>query len=244
MGNDPKLTPTALVRGYTAVLKVLVELEPSNAAASCLLEDARASSLTSDSVDAVITSPPYINVFNYHQNFRTAAEQLGWKPLQAARAEIGANRKFRQNRFLTVVQYAIDMHLSLLEMARVMRKSATAVLVVGKTSNVLRTPFQNGQLIKKLAVLGGAFLPVQELERVFVNRFGEQIREDIIVLKKQDRAIATLNQAKVIGIEALLDARAIAPPEARQTLTNAIEAASEVEPSPTFSIDVPRELIG
>lgn len=60
-------------------------------------------------VDLVITSPPYINVFNYHQNYRGIVECFGYDILKVAASEIGSNRKNRQNRFKTVVQYAIDM---------------------------------------------------------------------------------------------------------------------------------------
>lgn len=56
------------------------------------LQDARALPLESESVDFVITSPPYINVFNYHQNYRRSVEFLGWDTLRVARSEIGSNR--------------------------------------------------------------------------------------------------------------------------------------------------------
>ncbi len=40
--------------------------------------DASDLSLESDAVDLVLTSPPYINVFNYHQKFRRSVEALEW----------------------------------------------------------------------------------------------------------------------------------------------------------------------
>ncbi|HXX81402.1 MAG TPA: DNA methyltransferase, partial [Thermodesulfovibrionales bacterium] len=73
------------------------------------LQDARALPMQSKSVDFVVTSPPYINVFNYHQNYRRSVEVLGWDLLRVARSEIGSNRANRGNRFYTVVQYCIDM---------------------------------------------------------------------------------------------------------------------------------------
>ena len=47
-------------------------------------------------VDIVITSPPYINVFNYHQNHRALLEVLGFDLLKVAESEIGSNRKNRR----------------------------------------------------------------------------------------------------------------------------------------------------
>ena len=43
--------------------------------------DARHLPLPDRVVDLVITSPPYINVFNYHQMYRASAEALGWNLL-------------------------------------------------------------------------------------------------------------------------------------------------------------------
>ncbi len=56
-------------------------------------------------IDFVITSPPYINVFNYHQNYRQSAEILGWDLLKIAKSEIGSNRANRGNRFYTIIQF-------------------------------------------------------------------------------------------------------------------------------------------
>src|SRR2546422_11321437 len=49
-------------------------------------------------VSVILTSPPYINVFNYHQNHRAILETLGWNVLKVAESEIGSNRKNRANR--------------------------------------------------------------------------------------------------------------------------------------------------
>ena len=59
-------------------------------------------------VDLVITSPPYINVFNYHQNYRAILEVLGFDLLKVAESEIGQPAKNRANRFRTVVQYTLN----------------------------------------------------------------------------------------------------------------------------------------
>lgn len=71
--------------------------------------DARNLSVADDSVDLVVTSPPYINVLNYHQQHRPGVELLEWDILKIARSEIGSNRKNRTNRFLTVIQYCLDI---------------------------------------------------------------------------------------------------------------------------------------
>ena len=57
--------------------------------------DARTMNLKNDTADFLLTSPPYINVFNYHQKYRLSAEALGYDILGTARSEIGSNRKNR-----------------------------------------------------------------------------------------------------------------------------------------------------
>ncbi|NKC12583.1 MAG: hypothetical protein GKR94_10390 [Gammaproteobacteria bacterium] len=54
--------------------------------------DCRQLPLDDNVVDLVITSPPYINVFNYHQQYRKNTERLGWDILEVAKSEIGSNR--------------------------------------------------------------------------------------------------------------------------------------------------------
>jgi 16S rRNA G966 N2-methylase RsmD len=88
---------------FAALAARVRELPRSQRSVVVSLGDARHLPDPDGSVDFVLTSPPYINVFNYHHNYRSGVEALGWLPLVAARSEIGANRKFRQNRFLTVV---------------------------------------------------------------------------------------------------------------------------------------------
>jgi len=145
-----------------------------------MLGDARKLNIRDNEIDLMITSPPYINVFNYHQKYRRSVESLGYDVLKIARNEIGANRKNRGNRYLTVIEYCIDMTLALLEMARVAKPNARLILVVGRESNILSTAFCNSELIYELAhgILG--FPLILKQQRVFKNKFGQMIYEDIL----------------------------------------------------------------
>ena len=116
------------------------------------LQDARALPLPNRSVDFAITSPPYINVFNYHQNYRRSVELLGWDLLRVARSKIGSNRA---NRFCTVVQYCIDMGGALQELARILCSGGRAILILGHQSKVLGTPFFNADIVARLVCESG-----------------------------------------------------------------------------------------
>ncbi len=227
-------------------LRSLVESLPlSTRPIAVALGDARHLPLKNGSVDFVLTSPPYINVFNYHHNYRTSVEVLGWNPLISAKSEIGANRKFRQNRFLTVIQYGIDMGLALTELTRVCHKSARIVFVVGRESNVHKTPFYNGKLLSRIAneVVGLKIVLTQE--RKFKNRFGDIIKEDILHFCPTDgeQVIAreAVERSREIGRETLKSATGRVPTERRIFLDEALERAGEVCPSPEFTPSLARE---
>lgn len=239
MKNSPDLDERAIQYGAKIVKKVLNEVRLYRGEGQCLLEDARYTSLKSSTIDGVITSPPYINVFNYHQNYRPATEMLGWNPLSAAKSEIGANRKHRQNRFLTVVQYCLDMALVIDELARVCKLDAVVVMVVGRESNILGTSFLNSEIISKLFDASHAFSFVQKAERVFTNRFGQEIYEDILVLKCIGKNTISQDDARAIGVEALMAAVTFAPPGSVELLQLAIKSAYKVAASPTLALKKP-----
>ena len=218
-------------------------LETALQPAALFLGDARRIPLDDDTVDFVLTSPPYINVFNYHQNYRASTEALGWAPLGAARLEIGSNRKFRQNRFLTVAQYCLDMMLVLRDLARVCRLDARLILVVGRESNVRKTQFYNGKLVASIARSSGQFEIVQEQERAFVNKFGSRIFEDILHLVPTHCASEApsrqtqLAAAREVARAAYEAARERAPKEAQPDLIAALEAIASVEPSAELDLN-------
>lgn len=200
------------------------------------LGDARSLLLPDATIEFVLSSPPYINVFNYHHNSRSGVESLGWKPLVVARSEIGSNRKFRQNRFLTVVQYCIDMALVLAELSRVCTDSARILLILGRESNVHKTPFYNGQILERLATdVIGMRLELKQ-ERVFLNRFGQRIYEDLLHLSPQPAHSppkeAIVQRARRLGRDVLSEAVGRTPSDRRHYLQDAIGGVSQVEPSP------------
>jgi hypothetical protein len=209
------------------------------------LGDARSLLLPDAAIDFVLSSPPYINVFNYHHNSRSGIESLGWKPLVVARSEIGSNRKFRQNRFLTVVQYCIDMALALAELHRVCTQSARILLILGRESNVHKTAFYNGQMLERLAAdVVGMRLDLKQ-ERVFLNRFGQSIYEDLLHLSLQPGHSppkgVIVQRARSLGRDVLSEAVERTPSDRRHYLRDAIGRVSQVEPSPILE---PAAVIG
>ena len=198
--------------------------------------DARSLPQDSDTVDLVLTSPPYINVRNYHQQYRRSAEALSCDVLTVARSEVGSNRQNRSNRFLTVIQYSLDMSLALREIARTTRRGALSIVVVGRESKVRGVRFFNGELIAELAVRAVGFVFERRQERVFRNRYGQPIYEDILHLRSTgevpDQRL-TLIAARRIAKEILSATRiVVGRGTERPMIEDALARAPTVSPSP------------
>ncbi|WP_292732404.1 DNA methyltransferase [Nostoc sp. JL31] len=195
------------------------------------LSDARCLPLKDNQIDFVVTSPPYINVFNYHQNYRKSAEILGWDLLKIAKSEIGSNRANRGNRFYTVVQYCLDMADILRELSRVTKYDARIIFVVGHESNVLEVPFYNADIIENLAVKSGLFQKVLRQNRKFKNKFGKIIREEIINfrnLKYKCHREITEQIAREIAFEVLNNGLTLVSSKNIKYLEDAIEKAQDI----------------
>lgn len=69
---------------------------------------------------------------------------------------------------------------TLREISRVTKDKARIVFVVGHESNVLGVPFYNADIIDKIGVRANLFQEEFRQHRVFKNKFGKVIREDLI----------------------------------------------------------------
>lgn len=228
-----------IVQGKLIALSQLVRQLPYSACEiRADLQDARKLPLADHTIDFVVTSPPYINVFNYHQNYRRSVEILGWNMLRVARSEIGSNRANRGNRFYTVVQYCIDMATALNELARVLKPNARAIFIVGYESRVLGTPFHNAAIVDRIANELKSFSTVLRQQRVFTNRFGQPIREDILNLA---RTTSTSYDSLPISIgrrvaeDVLQRASDQTPLKNRTPLMEALAALPYIEGTPVFN---------
>lgn len=167
----------------------LTQHPPSGAAHLAWGDARRLTTLDDGVIDAVITSPPYLNAIDYLRGHRLALVWLGHglKELRNIRSSsIGAERapddlttvatssRIRQamgnleqlpNRYrLMIARYAEDIHLMMSEIARVLRPGGTATLVVG--NNCLRGTFiRNAAAVAEAAIMVG-LTPTGARERV------------------------------------------------------------------------------
>lgn len=135
-----------------------LEDEPPSGHATVERGDARDTALTAQTVDAVVTSPPYLNAIDYLRGHRLALVWFGHRlsELRTIRADsIGTERapENESNRALIgdvferievrgdfprrerriLERYVLDLHALLSEIHRVLRPGGSAVFVVGNS---------------------------------------------------------------------------------------------------------------
>lgn len=197
-------TPMLVSTKWASLSELVCTLPHTGGVIRAINSDSRNAPLEDNLASLVITSPPYINVMNYHQQYRRSVEVLGYKVLAIAKSELGSNRRNRGNRFLTVIEYAIDMALSLIESSRIAKPGSRMIYVVGKESTVLGSTFSNSEIVYRAACEIAGLRYLMRQQRVFKNRYGKMIYEDVLHFENVDR-FELISEEKAIA-----DARLIA----------------------------------
>ena len=224
-------------------IKDLVKSLPvSTQKITALQEDARETSLPDSLIDFIITSPPYINVFNYHQQYRSSSEYLNGSVLPSAQAEIGSNRKNRGNRFYTIIQYCMDMALVFVELNRICKEGSRIVFIVGRESSVRKTIFFNGEIVSEIACLCTNAKLLNRQERVFINRYGIKIYEDILQFSSSKYVKNSIKNANDVAYRLLKSVLPSAPDESMADLYNAIEKIGKIQSSPMLKNSIPTRI--
>ncbi len=235
--KDKNLTVKESVnKSFQYIKKNLLELPFSNNSINAKLLDARVSgNVLANSIDFILTSPPYINVFNYHQNYRAIIETFHFDILKIAHSEFGSNRKNRGNRFKTVIQYCIDMELAIRSFWNALKLNSKMVLVVGRESNIRGIPFYNGQLVLEIIEQTNGFSNIEILERQFKNKFGINIKEDIIIATKTNN-LSSFLYGRAIAVSHLEQSLKNSSNEVHADLSEAILNYEAVKESPIFAL--------
>jgi hypothetical protein len=233
------LSTRRVLEMWSRLAKVVDKLPFSAEPITIYHSDARSIPLPDRSVNLIITSPPYINVHNYHQQYRASTEALGWNLLATAKSEIGSNRKHRGNRYLTVTQYALDIAQVLKEIYRVAQPDSRVIFIVGRESMIRGARFFNGEIVGEVAYRALGFDLVLRQERAFTNRFGERILEDILHFKPPAHAPNAdfLEHAREVAKDILKNVCELAPDKSQDDIRDALRVLANVSPSPLFNAD-------
>ncbi len=96
--------------------------------------DARKLDVKNDSIDLIVTSPPYVNALDYYRAHMYNMLWLGMDFDLFRKHEIGGHSHFIINRFRLLSEYLGDMLRSTIEMNRVLEKDKLCIIVVGNSS--------------------------------------------------------------------------------------------------------------
>ncbi len=96
--------------------------------------DARKLEVNTNSIDLIVTSPPYVNALDYYRAHMYNMLWLGMDFDLFRKHEIGGHSHFIVNRFRLLSEYLGDMLRSMIEMNRVLKKNKLCVIVVGNSS--------------------------------------------------------------------------------------------------------------
>jgi DNA modification methylase len=112
----------------------MAEIIPKPSIARMIKGDARKLRVYDNSVDLIVTSPPYVNALDYYRVHMYNMLWLGMDFDLFRKHEIGGHSHFIMNRFRLFSEYLGDMLRSMIEMSRVLKKGKVCVLVVGNSS--------------------------------------------------------------------------------------------------------------
>jgi len=143
--------------------------------------------LDKESVDAVVTSPPYLNAWDYHLYQRFRLYWLGYKPNELRDIEIGAHLTHYQDP-KAVERYSSDMSLCFKNIQNVLKKGKKCAIVIGD-SIVHGKNVNIGKLLEKLAIDFGFSCEKNYRQTVFGPHYSQHNRnrkklESILILEK------------------------------------------------------------
>lgn len=150
--------------------------------------------IPSESIDLIVTSPPYGNANDYHLYHRFRLFWLGFDPRSLAKIEIGSH--LRHQRDATGFDaYISDMMLSLKTMARLLKPGRYAALVIGDAV-YKGIKFESAKVIaEKCKQIGFDTVciinrPIHKTKRSFVLPARRAHSEKILVLQKQPKSLS------------------------------------------------------
>lgn len=170
----------------------------------------------SDSVDLIVTSPPYDNANDYHLYHRFRLLWLGYDPRQLAEIEIGSHLR-HQKESTGFELYLKEMEQSLSGMYRVLKPGRYAALVVGDAiynRTLYRGAESLSEVSKKLGFEQVCTIErkIHSTKRSFVSAGRRASTEKLLVLRKPPSKVSIWLQCppyKLWPYEAVLRGREV-----------------------------------
>jgi hypothetical protein len=142
--------------------------------------DARALPLRDNSIDGVITSPPYAIALDYIKNDAHALQALGLDMREIREQFVGLRGRMNER----VRLYNEDMKKSLDEMVRVLKPNKYALIVIGNASYKGQT-LESVELITKYASEIGLRL-TKSVDKTIFGLYNVMQKEKVLIFKKDE----------------------------------------------------------
>ena len=201
---DKKIPPSLTLQAYLESLKTVTRrlgaaaLDLQFADTRFLIGDSRnelPGALGENSVDLIVTSPPYPNATDYHLYHRFRLFWLGFDPRVLGQIEIGSHLRHQRNN-TGFEEYRYDMTHALEGCAVVLSPGRYAVFVVGdalfkgeyySTSDSIQGIARDAGL----EVIGAIDRPLHPTKRSFAKPARRTRFEQLVVLRKPNRPVRT-----------------------------------------------------
>lgn len=140
--------------------------------------DARALPLDNESIDGIVTSPPYSIALDYVSNDAHALKEMGYNLLEFREEFIGVRGKGN----IRIDLYNEDMKKSLEEMFRVLKPKKYAVIVIGNATYM-------GQEVKTVEFIIDyaekiGFKLVKNIDKIIFGLYNVMQKENILIFQK------------------------------------------------------------
>lgn len=169
-----------MVQSVTDYDQIRTELKLSLGRATIEQGDARALPFRDESIDGIITSPPYAIALDYIKNDAHALEALGLDLREMREQFVGLRGRINER----VRLYNEDMKSSLDEMVRVLKPNKYALIVIGNAAYKGRT-LESVELIVKHANEIGLRL-TSSINKTIFGLYNVMQREKVLILKKDE----------------------------------------------------------
>lgn len=140
--------------------------------------DARKLNLENESIDGIITSPPYSIALNYVENDAHSLKALGYDLNKIKDDFIGV----RGNGFQKFELYHKDMHKAISEMYRVLKKGRYCVIVIGNVTYQNKEVDTAEKTIRFCQEAGFSFK--KKIEKIIYGLYNVMQKEYILIFRK------------------------------------------------------------
>ncbi len=165
--------------------------------------------ISRESVDLVITSPTYVNVFDYYRIHIYNLIFLELEYENFRQKEMGAHRRHKENRFRLLTEYLADMYRAIQEMNKATKTNGHICIVAGDSC----IEFERIHTHKHFTTLGKS-LGLRHLKTItrnidpgskYANRvIGNIEKEHILIFKKTDNRIDLTKNLIISKINSIL----------------------------------------